>query len=115
MNILDKAGRIPASETLSRDDWRFVNACLGVIDRASATNWGLPDNEKVIATLLKLWYDAQSAAVASDYEEEVVELRNKLKGANMAKGRAEARAGKLAARVEELEDLVRGLTQDNKL
>lgn len=106
MKIIDQAAQIPASETFTTDDWRFINATLGVIDRAKSTSWGLPDDQKVVATLLKLWSDAASAAVASDYEEEVAELRNKLKGANMARGRAEKR-------VKELEELVKELARES--
>jgi hypothetical protein len=89
MNILDRAQEIPVSECFTGDNDLFRRECIRVIDTAKSTSWGLVDQDKLIATLLRAWSDAASAAMSGVDEEEVQDLRNKLKGANMARGRLE--------------------------
>jgi hypothetical protein len=113
MNVLDAAGRIPISECYTGDNYDFQRHCLEVVDLAGSTNWGLTHEAKVVATLLRAWYDASSAAVAGVDEEEVAEVKNALKGANMARGRAEKKVQQLQARIDELEDLVRELASES--
>lgn len=113
MNILDRCGQIPVGECYTGDNFDFQRSCVEVIDAASTTKWGLTHQEKMLATLLRAWYDASSAASSSVSDDEVAEARNALKGANMARGRAEKRAEKLQEKVAELEDLVRELAGES--
>jgi len=103
MSVLDKAAQIPADQCFAHDSPDFVRECIRVMDTATSTNWGLINSEKITATLLKAWADAASAASAGVDEDEVAELRNKLKGANMARGRLEKQVETLKEFCSELQ------------